>query len=94
MKRTSHWAITLLIIGSIVFKASVTLRRCLGAKAQLEVEASRRVTPYFLKRRESYKFIYLNKYLIVAFHVDVYFSLCCEVFLYFIVQIEVVEIQI
>jgi hypothetical protein len=52
------------------------------------------VTPYFLKRRESYKFIYLNKYLIVAFHADAYFPLCCEVFLYFIVQVEVVEIQI
>jgi hypothetical protein len=44
-----------------------------------------RVTPYFLKRREAYKFIDLNKYLIVAFHVDAYFPLCCEVFLYFIV---------
>jgi predicted membrane channel-forming protein YqfA (hemolysin III family) len=75
MKRTSHWAITLLIIGSIVFKASVTLRQCLGAKAQLEVEASHPVTPYFLKRRESYKFIYLNKYLIVAF-MSMYIFLC------------------
>jgi hypothetical protein len=52
------------------------------------------VTPYFSKRIEFYKFIYLNKHLIVAFHVDAYFSLCCEVFLYFIVQVEVIEIQI
>jgi hypothetical protein len=28
------------------------------------------VTPYFSKRIEFYKFIYLNKYLIVAFHAD------------------------
>jgi hypothetical protein len=52
------------------------------------------VTHYFSKRRESYKFIYLNKYLIIAFHAEAYFSLCCEVLLYFIVQVEVVEIQI
>jgi hypothetical protein len=50
------------------------------------------VTPYFSKRREPYKFIYLNKYLIVAFHVDAYFPLCCEVFLYFIMRVEVVKI--
>jgi hypothetical protein len=52
------------------------------------------VTPYFLKRRESYKFIYLNKYLIIAFHPNAYFPLCCEVFLYFTVQVEVIKIQI
>jgi hypothetical protein len=52
------------------------------------------VTPYFLKRRESYKFIYLNKYLIIAFHPNTYFPLCCEVFLYFTVQVEVIKIQI
>jgi hypothetical protein len=33
------------------------------------------VTPYFLKRIEFYKFIYLNKHLFVA-----YFPLYCEVF--------------
>jgi hypothetical protein len=45
------------------------------------------VTPNFSKRIEFYKFIYLNKYLFVAF-------LCCEVFLYFILPVEVVEIRI
>jgi hypothetical protein len=48
----------------------------------------------FFKKKESYKFIYLNKYLIVALHADAYFPLCCKVLLYFILQIEVVEIQI
>jgi hypothetical protein len=52
------------------------------------------VTPYFSKRIEFYKFIYLNKHLIVAFYADAYFPLCREVFLYFIVQVEVIEIQI
>jgi hypothetical protein len=52
------------------------------------------VTPYFSKRIEFYKFMYLNKYSIVTFHVDAYFPLCCEVFLYFIEQVEVVKIQI
>jgi hypothetical protein len=52
------------------------------------------VTPYFSKRIEFYKFIYLNKYLFVAFHADAYFPLYCEVLLYFIVQVEVIEIQI
>jgi hypothetical protein len=50
------------------------------------------VTSYFSKRIEFYKFIYLNKYLIVAFHADAYFPLCCEVFFYFILQVEVIEI--
>jgi hypothetical protein len=50
------------------------------------------VTPYFLKRIEFYKFIYLNKYLFIVFHADVYFILCCEVFLYFIVRVEVIKI--
>jgi hypothetical protein len=49
-------------------------------------------TTYFSKRIEFYRFIYLNKYLIVAFHDDAYFPLCCEVFLYFILRVEVVEI--
>jgi hypothetical protein len=52
------------------------------------------VTPYFPKRIEFYKFIYLNKYLFGVFHADVYFPLCCEVFLYFIVRVEVIETQI
>jgi hypothetical protein len=39
----------------------------------------------FSKRIEFYKFIYLNKHLIVAFHADAYFPLCDEVFLYYIV---------
>jgi hypothetical protein len=43
------------------------------------------VTPYFSKRIEFYKFIYLNKHLFVAFDAKAYFSLCCEVFLYFTV---------
>jgi hypothetical protein len=30
----------------------------------------------------------------VAFHVDAYFFMCGEVLLYFIVRVEVVEIQI
>jgi hypothetical protein len=51
------------------------------------------VTPYFLKRIEFYKFIYLNKYLSVSFQADAYFPLCCEVFLYFIMRVEVVKIQ-
>jgi hypothetical protein len=38
--------------------------------------------------------MYLNKYLFVAFHVDAYFPLCCEVLMYFIERVEVVEIQI
>jgi hypothetical protein len=38
--------------------------------------------------------MYLNKYLFVAFHADVYFPLCCEVLLYFIECVEVIEIQI
>jgi hypothetical protein len=58
------------------------------------VQRSLLVTPYFLKRIEFYKFIYLNKYLFVAFHAGAYFPLCCEVFLYFIVRVEVIEIQI
>jgi hypothetical protein len=52
------------------------------------------VTPYFSKRIEFYKFVYLNKHLIVVFHADAYFPLCCEVFLYFIVQVEVIKIRI
>jgi hypothetical protein len=52
------------------------------------------VTPNFSKRIEFYKFIYLNKYLFVAFHADAYFPLCCEVFLYFILQVEVIKIRI
>jgi hypothetical protein len=52
------------------------------------------VTPYFLKRIEFHKFIYLNKYLIVTFHADAYFPLCGEVLLYFVEQVEVVGIQI
>jgi hypothetical protein len=52
------------------------------------------VTPCFPKRIEFYGFIYLNKYLFVAFHVDTYFPLYCEVFLYFITWVEVVKIQI
>jgi hypothetical protein len=31
------------------------------------------VTPYFSERIEFYKFIYLNKYLFIAFHADAYF---------------------
>jgi hypothetical protein len=58
------------------------------------LKGGRFVTPYFLKGIEFYKFIYLNKYLLIAFHADAYFSLYCEVFLYFIVRVEVVEIQI
>jgi hypothetical protein len=58
------------------------------------VQRSLLVTPYFLKRIEFYKFIYLNKYLFVVFHAGAYFPLCCEVFLYFIVRVEVIEIQI
>jgi hypothetical protein len=46
------------------------------------------VAPYFLKRIEFYKLIYLNKYLFVAFHADAYFPLYCEVFLYFIVRVD------
>jgi hypothetical protein len=38
--------------------------------------------------------MYLNKYLFVAFHVDAYFPLCCEVLQYFIEQVEIIEIQI
>jgi hypothetical protein len=38
--------------------------------------------------------MYLNKYLFVAFHTDAYFPLCCEVLLYFIEWVEVIEIQI
>jgi hypothetical protein len=38
------------------------------------------VTPWFLKRIEFYKFIYLNKYLFVGFHADAYFPLYYEVF--------------
>jgi hypothetical protein len=52
------------------------------------------VTHYFSKRIEFYKFMYLNKYLFVAFYVDAYFTLCCEVLLYFIERVEVVKIQI
>jgi hypothetical protein len=52
------------------------------------------VTPYFSKRIEFYKFMYLNTYLFVAFHVDAYFTLCCEVLLYFIERVEVVKIKI
>jgi hypothetical protein len=52
------------------------------------------VTTYFSKRIEFYKIIFLNKYLIVAFHADAYFPLCREVFLYFIVRVEVDESQI
>jgi hypothetical protein len=48
----------------------------------------------FSERIEFYKFIYLNKYLFVAFHVDAYFPWCCEMFLYFIVRVEVIKIQI
>jgi hypothetical protein len=48
----------------------------------------------FLKGIEFYKFIYLNKYLFVAFHDDAYFSWCCEVFLYFIMRVQVIKIQI
>jgi hypothetical protein len=65
-----------------------------GAHGEPGYCRSQCVTPYFLKNIEFYKFIYLNKYLIVAFYVDAYFLLYCEVFLYFIVQVEVVEIQI
>jgi hypothetical protein len=56
------------------------------------IKGGRFVTSYFSKRIELYKFIYLNKYLIVAFHADAYFPLCCEVFFYFILQVEVIEI--
>jgi hypothetical protein len=49
------------------------------------------VTPYFSKRIEFYKFIYLNKYLIVAFHANAYFPLCYEELLYFILRVEVVR---
>jgi hypothetical protein len=56
--------------------------------------SSNGVTPYFSKRIEFYRFIYLNKYLFVAFYADAYFPLCCEVFLYFILRVEVVEIRI
>jgi hypothetical protein len=52
------------------------------------------VTPYFSKRIELYKFIYLDKYLFVAFHADAYFPLYCKVFLYFITWVEVIKIQI
>jgi hypothetical protein len=52
------------------------------------------ITPYFAERIEFYKFIYLNKYLFVTFYGDAYFPSCCEVFLYFIVRVEVVKIQI
>jgi hypothetical protein len=49
------------------------------------------VTPYFSKRIEFYKFIYLNKFLIVAFHANAYFPLCYEELLYFILRVEVVR---
>jgi hypothetical protein len=52
------------------------------------------VIPYFSKRTEFYKFMYLNKLLFVAFHVEAYFPLCCEVFLYFTMRVEVIKIQI
>jgi hypothetical protein len=57
----------------------------LNLRDEIHFKRGRFVTPYFSKRRESYKFIYLNKYLIVTIHADAYFPLCCEVFLYFIV---------
>jgi hypothetical protein len=63
-------------------------------KHKKEDDESSVVTPYFPKRIEFHKFIYLNKYLIVAFHADAYFPLCCEVLLYFIVRVEVIKIQI
>jgi hypothetical protein len=61
---------------------------------EIHFKGGRFVTPYFSKRIEFYKFIYLNKYLFVAFHDDAYFLLCCEVFLYFILWVAVVKIRI
>jgi hypothetical protein len=49
------------------------------------------VTPRFSKRIEFYKFIYLNKYLIVAFHANAYLPWCCEVFSYYIVRVEIIQ---
>jgi hypothetical protein len=43
---------------------------------------------------EFYNLVHLNKHLVVAFHANAYFPLCCEVFLYFIVLVEVAGIQI
>jgi hypothetical protein len=68
------------------------IRPNLGDK--IHFNGGRFVTPYFSKIIEFYKFIYLNKYLFVAFHADAYFPLCCEVFLYFILRVEVVKIRI
>jgi hypothetical protein len=51
-------------------------------------------TLFFKKNRILSIYIYINKYLIVAFHADAYFPLCCEVFLYFILRVEVIEIRI
>jgi hypothetical protein len=74
------------------FQVSFPIRPNL--KAEIHFKGGRFVTPYFSKRIEFYKFIYLNKHLFVAFHAKTYFPLCCDVFLYFTVRVEVVEIQI
>jgi hypothetical protein len=60
-----------------------------------DVKCPRRgcVTPYFSKRIGFYKFKQLNKYLFVAIHDVAYFSLDGEVFLDFILRVEVAKFE-